>query len=373
VTLIETAEANLDRGMKTIRSIYEATARRGGISAAEVEARYGRITPSLTLDDAAGADLVVEAVFEDMPLKREIFGKLDRIAKPGALLASNTSTLDIDEIARSTKRPESVVGMHFFSPANVMKLVEVVRGAASSKSAVATAMAVSRKLAKVPVMVGVCDGFVGNRMLAQRGREAERLLIEGALPGEVDKVLLEFGFPMGPFAMGDLAGLDVGYCIRQARGIVSPVADRLHELGRLGQKTGAGYFRYAEGDRTPKDDPEVERIIAEVAAERGINRRTIPADEILARLIDPMINEGARILAEGKALRTSDIDVIWVYGYGWPTYRGGPMYYADRVGLGVIRDRLKRFADTLNEPSLNPAPLLEDLVAAGKGFAEWRR
>jgi len=372
VTLIDTDEAALQRGLKTIRDNYQATARRGGLDEAEVGARLGRITPVAALTAAADADLVIEAVFEDLALKREVFGALDRIAKPGALLASNTSTLDLDAIAASTGRPEEVVGMHFFSPANVMRLVEVVRGAASSATAVTTAMTLSRKLGKVPVLVGVCDGFVGNRMLAQRSRAAERLILEGADPAQVDRAAFDFGFPMGPFAMADLAGLDVGYRVRQSRGEASPVADRLVRMERLGQKTGAGYFRYAEGSRAPLPDPAVDRLIAAVAAGEGIERRDFTPAEILDRLILPMINEGAKILADGKAMRASDIDVIWVYGYGWPIYRGGPMFHADQLGLDIIRDRLRHLSETLHNPSLQPAPLIEELAAQGRGFADFR-
>jgi 3-hydroxyacyl-CoA dehydrogenase len=306
-------------------------------------------------------------VFEEMPVKKEVFTRLDGLAKPGAVLATNTSTLNVDEIASATKRPESVIGMHFFSPANVMRLLEVVRGARSAKPTIATAMAVGRRIAKVPVLVGVCDGFVGNRMLHQRGREAERLILEGALPHQVDKVLFDFGFPMGPFAMGDLAGLDVGWRIRKGKGAKSAVADRLCEMGRFGQKTGAGYYRYEAGDRTARPDPEVERIILDVSREMGIERRPIPDDEILARLLYPMVNEGAKILDEKLAIRASDIDVIWVYGYGWPVYRGGPMHWADSIGLDAIRKRMLELKPRLG-PHWQPADLLVRLAESGEGF-----
>jgi 3-hydroxyacyl-CoA dehydrogenase len=257
--------------------------------------------------------------------------------------------------------------MHFFSPANVMRLLEVVRGEKSAKDVVATAMSVGRRIAKVPVCVGVCYGFVGNRMLHQRGREAEKLILEGALPHEVDKVLTDFGFPMGPFAMGDLAGLDVGWRIRKGKGVKSAVADRICELGRFGQKTGAGYFRYEKGDRTPIPDADVEKIIVEVASEMGITRRKIGEDEILARLLYPMVNEGAKILEEKIAIRASDIDVIWVYGYGWPVYRGGPMFWADQVGLKAMRDRMQEWRKTQGE-DWKPAALLDRLATEGKTF-----
>jgi 3-hydroxyacyl-CoA dehydrogenase len=305
-----------------------------------------------------------------MPIKKEVFARLDRLAKPDAVLATNTSTLNVDEIAAATRRPDSVCGMHFFSPANVMRLLEVVRGAKSSKTVIATAMAVGRQIAKVPVLVGVCDGFVGNRMLHRRGREAEKLILEGALPHQVDKVLYDFGFPMGPFAMGDLAGLDVGWRIRKGKGAKSPVADRLCELGRFGQKTGAGYYRYAP-DRTSSPDPEVEKLILDVSREMGIQRRPISDDEIRARLLYPMVNEGAKILEEGLALRASDIDVIWVYGYGWPVYRGGPMFWADMVGLKAIRDRMLEWQRTQGDV-WKPAAWLSTLVDEGKGFLDPR-
>ena len=262
-----------------------------------------------------------------------------------------------------------MIGTHFFRPANVMRLLENVRGAKSSKTTVATAMALGRRIGKVPVLVGVCYGFVGNRMLHQRGIQAEKLILEGALPHAVDKVLTDFGFPMGPFAMGDLAGLDVGWRIRKGRGVKSPVADRICELGRFGQKTGAGYFRYEKGDRTPIPDADVEKIITEVAAEQGIVRRHIGDDEIRERLLYPMVNEGAKILEEKIAIRASDIDVIWVYGYGWPVYRGGPMFWADTIGLRTLRNRMLEFKKQAGGDAFwTPAPLLDQLAEAGKGF-----
>jgi 3-hydroxyacyl-CoA dehydrogenase len=367
VTVVEASREALDRGLGVVRKNYEATAARGRLSPDELARRLALIKGSVDFGDVADADMIVEAVFEEMPVKKEVFARLDGLAKPGAVLATNTSTLNVDEIASATKRPESVLGMHFFSPANVMRLLEVVRGAKTAKPTIATAMAVGRRIAKVPVLVGVCDGFVGNRMLHQRGREAERLILEGALPHQVDKVLFDFGFPMGPFAMGDLAGLDVGWRIRKGKGVKSAVADRLCEMGRFGQKTGAGYFRYEAGDRTARPDPEVERIILDVAREMGIERRPIPDDEILARLLYPMVNEGAKILDEKIAIRASDIDVIWVYGYGWPVYRGGPMHWADSVGLDVIRKRMLELKPRLG-PHWQPADLLVRLAESGEGF-----
>jgi 3-hydroxyacyl-CoA dehydrogenase len=369
VTVVEVNREALDRGLAIVRKNYEATAAKGRLTTADVEKRMGLITPTTDFGAVADADIVIEAVFEEMPIKKEVFAKLDAICKPDAVLATNTSTLDVNEIAAATRRPESVVGTHFFSPANVMRLLENVRGAKSSKTTIATAMAVGRRIGKVPVLVGVCHGFVGNRMLHQRGKESERLILEGALPQQVDRVLYDFGFPMGPFAMSDLAGLDVGWRIRKGRGEKALVADRLCELGRFGQKTGAGYYRY-EGDRTPRPDPEVEKIIVDVSSELGITRRPIADEEILQRLLYPMVNEGAKILEERLAIRASDIDVIWVYGYGWPVYRGGPMFWADSIGLRAVRDRMLEFGRRTGSDFWRPAPLLERLAEAGKGFLE---
>ncbi len=373
VTVIEANASALERGLGVVRKNYEISASRGGLAKEDVDNRMALIKGSVSYDDVADADLVIEAVFEDMALKKEIFGTLDRIAKPDAILATNTSTLDVNAIASATRRPESVIGLHFFSPANVMRLLEIVRGGATAKPVIASSMALAKTIRKVPVLVGVCDGFVGNRMLAQRGREAERLLIHGALPHQVDKVLTDFGFPMGPFAMGDLAGLDVGWRVRQARGTKAPIADAIYEAGRLGQKTSAGYYHYEPGSRAPLPDPDVERIIVEVSKALGVERKPISEAEMLERLVYPMINEGAKILDEGVALRPSDIDVIWIYGYGWPVYRGGPMHYADGIGLDKIAGRLAEFARRFNEPALEPAPLLRRLAEAGRGFADWRQ
>src|SRR5262247_1024090 len=367
VTVIEVAQEALDRGLGIVRKNYEATAARGRLTAADVEKRMGLITGTTEFKAAADADMVIEAVFEEMPVKKDVFVKLDAICKPDAVLATNTSTLDVDEIASATKRPESVIGTHFFSPANVMRLLENVRGAKSSKTTIATAMAVGRRIGKVPVLVGVCYGFVGNRMLHQRGKEAEKLFLEGALPHQVDKVLYDFGFPMGLFAMGDLAGLDVGWRIRKGRGEQSAIADRLCEIGRFGQKTGAGYYKYGTG-RTAIPDPDVEKIIVDVSTQLGITRRQISDEEILQRLLYPMVNEGAKILEEKIAIRASDIDVIWVYGYGWPVYRGGPMFWADSLGLKAVRDRLLEWQKQSGDAFWTPAPLLDRLASEGKGF-----
>jgi 3-hydroxyacyl-CoA dehydrogenase len=368
VTVVEVAQEALDRGLGIVRKNYEATASRGRITQADVDKRMGLITGTTDFNAIRDADLVIEAVFEEMPIKKEVFAKLDGIAKPEAVLATNTSTLDVDEIASATKRPESVIGTHFFSPANVMRLLENVRGAKSSKTTVATAMAIGRRIGKVPVLVGVCHGFVGNRMLHQRSAQAEKLILEGALPHQVDKVLTDFGFPMGPFAMSDMAGLDVGWRIRKGRGMKSAVADRICELGRFGQKTGAGYYRYEAGDRTPIPDIDVEKIIVDVATSMGTTRRVISDEEILQRLLYPMVNEGAKILEEKIAIRASDIDVIWVYGYGWPVYRGGPMFWADSIGLRALRDRMLEFKKASGDQFWTPAPLLDRLANEGKGF-----
>jgi 3-hydroxyacyl-CoA dehydrogenase len=369
VTLIETGRDLLDKGRDRIAANYRATMARGGLAAPDMEHRMGLIGGAVGIEAAGEADVVIEAVFEEMDLKKRVFAELDRVAKPGALLATNTSTLDVDEIALATARPQDVVGTHFFSPANVMRLLEIVRGTASAADAIATALALARRLGKVPAVVGVCYGFVGNRMLARRSVEAERLLLEGASPQEVEAALVEFGLPMGPFAMMDLAGLDVGWLIRKSRGERAAIEDALCEAGHFGQKTGKGYFRYETGSRTPIPDPEVEQIIAAAADRLGIARRKIEAAEIVERMVLPMVNEGARILDEGIAARPGDIDVIWVYGYGWPAWRGGPMYYADRLGLGQVRDRLAFYAKRSGNESLQPAGLISRLAAEGKGFA----
>ncbi|MGJ5131128.1 3-hydroxyacyl-CoA dehydrogenase NAD-binding domain-containing protein [Bradyrhizobium oligotrophicum] len=369
VTLIETAEEQLKRGMGVMQKNWEATAARGGIPADAPAKRMALIDGKVGLENVKDADLVIEAVFETMAVKKEVFGKLDQYAKPGAVLASNTSYLNIDAIAAETSRPQDVLGMHFFSPANVMKLCEIVRAAKTAPDALVTAVSIARKIAKVPAVVGVCDGFVGNRMLAQRGKQAEKLLFEGALPQQVDAVVTKFGMPMGPFAMGDLAGLDIGWRSRKDRGIKSEIADALCEAGRFGQKTGKGYYKYEAGSRAPLPDPDVEKLIDETLAKLGLKRRAVSDEEILERMMYPMINEGAKILAEGIAARPSDIDVVWLYGYGWPIYRGGPMYWADSVGLKHIAERLAFYAKETNDPSLEPALLLKQLAEEGKTFA----
>ncbi|HUK59244.1 MAG TPA: 3-hydroxyacyl-CoA dehydrogenase NAD-binding domain-containing protein [Stellaceae bacterium] len=366
VTLVDMSKEALERGVATVRRNYESAR---GMSANETARRMALITPSLELADIASADLVIEAVFEDLPLKQDVFKKLDGAAKRDAVIATNTSYQDVNEIAAATAHPERVLGMHFFSPANVMRLVEVVRGAKTAKPVLASALTLARRLRKVPVTVGVCYGFVGNRMLSLRSRAVERLLLEGALPQEIDAALVAFGFPMGPLAAADLAGLDVGFRARKARGTVFPIADAICEAGRFGQKTNAGYYHYEPGSRAPLADPEVERIIAGISERLGVTRRTVDAAEIVQRTMLPMVNEGARILEEKIALRASDIDVIWVYGYGWPVYRGGPMYYAESLGLKTVADRLGEQARLLDDKALEPAPLLARLAKEGKGFA----
>jgi 3-hydroxyacyl-CoA dehydrogenase len=373
VTLIETGEEQLKRGLGVMQKNYEATAARGGIPADAPAKRMGLIKGVVGLENVKDADLIIEAVFETMAIKKEVFGKLDQYAKPGAVLASNTSYLDINQIAAMTKRPQDVLGMHFFSPANVMKLCEIVRAEKTAPDALMTAVAIAKRIAKVPVVVGVCDGFVGNRMLAARGKQAEKFLFEGALPQQVDGVVTKFGIPMGPFAMGDLAGLDIGWRSRQDRGIKSEIADAICEAGRFGQKTGKGYYKYEAGSRSPLPDPEIEKLIHETLAKLGLKPREIGDDEILERMIYPMINEGARILEEKIAARPSDIDVVWLYGYGWPIYRGGPMFYADQVGLKKVAERLSFYAKQTDDPSLEPAPLLKRLADEGKTFASLAR
>jgi 3-hydroxyacyl-CoA dehydrogenase len=366
VTIVEARPEALDRGLSVIRRNYESTARKGRITAEDVERRMGLLSGSLDLASLADCDLVIEAVFEDMALKKEVFATLDGVAKPGAILATNTSYLDVNEIAAVTKRPEAVLGTHFFSPANVMRLLEVVRGERTAKPVVATAMQLARRIGKVAVLVGVCHGFVGNRMLAERQREANRLVLEGAMPWDVDRVLYEFGFPMGPFAMSDLAGLDIGWQRETSRG--ETVRDILCERDRRGQKTGAGFYDYDE-NRTARPSAEVEQVILDLSARKGIARRSVGDQEILERCLYPMINEGAKILEEGIAQRASDIDIVWINGYGWPVYRGGPMYYGDEIGLPTVLDRISAFEADLGA-EFRPAALLERLVAEGRSFRD---
>ncbi len=346
VTIVEMEQAALDRGTGTMRRNYEATAAKGRMTGEQVEGAMGLLTPTLSLDDLAGCDLIIEAVFENMDVKKDIFGKLDRIARPGAILASNTSYLNIDEIAASTSRPEDVVGLHFFSPANVMKLLEVVRGAKTAPDVLVTAMQLAKKIKKVAVVAGVCHGFIGNRMLMPRQVEATKLLLEGATPQQIDKVHVDFGMPMGPFQMADLAGVDIGWHRDPNR--IENIRDALAAQGRWGQKKGAGFYDY-DDKRRPSPSPVVQGIIDEFRAREGVEKREISDEEIVERTLYTMVNEGARILEEGMAQRASDIDVVWVYGYGWPVYRGGPMFWADTEGLAKIVEGLKRQQARLGE------------------------
>jgi 3-hydroxyacyl-CoA dehydrogenase len=369
VTVVEMSEDALKRGFGTIEKNYQASVKRGSLRQEDVEKRLGLFTRATSFDAVADADIIIEAVFEEMEIKKKVFGELDRLAKPGAVLATNTSYLDVNAIARTTKRPADVLGMHFFSPANVMKLLEIVRGEATAPDVLATAMAVGRRINKVPVVVGVCHGFVGNRMLSPRQQQAERLLLEGASPRDVDAAAVEFGFPMGPFGMGDLAGLDVGWRIRKAFGMRAEIADALCERGHFGQKTGKGFYVYEAGSRSGVPNPEVDELIAEASSRLGFKRRPIDRQEIIERLVFPMINEGAKILDEGIAYRPGDIDVIWVYGYGWPVWRGGPMYYGDQVGLRYVRDQLNAYVARSGDDSLKSSPYLNQLADEGRGFA----
>jgi 3-hydroxyacyl-CoA dehydrogenase len=371
VTVVETNEEALKRGFDTIQKNYQISVQRGALKQEDADRRFSLLTGTTSMDAVKDADIVIEAVFEEMEIKKQVFGALDKLAKPSAVLATNTSYLNVDQIAQTTKRPKDVLGTHFFSPANVMKLLEIVRGKETAPDVLATAMAVGRKIGKVPVVVGVCHGFVGNRMLSPRQNQAERLLLEGALPRDVDAAAVEFGFPMGPFAMSDLAGIDVGWRIRKALGTRNEIADALADMGRFGQKTGRGFYIYEKGSRSPIPDPEVEEIIASTSKRLGIARRQIDKKEIVERLIFPMINEGAKILDEGIAYRASDIDVIWVYGYGWPIWRGGPMYYADHIGLAYVRDQLANYAKVSGNKSLEPSPLLTRLAAENGSFASF--
>ena len=362
VIMIEVKQDALDRGISTVRKNYE---RSRTAKPEETEARMSRLTGSLDMSALADCDMVVEAVFERMDIKKDIFTKLDAICKPGAILATNTSGLNIDEIASVTKRPEAVIGLHFFSPANVMKLVEVVRADHTSKSVIATCMKLSKRIGKIAVLVGVCPGFVGNRILGARQREAQKLMFEGAMPWDIDRVLYDFGFPMGPFAMSDLAGLDIGWVKEKSNG--ETIRDVLCEMDRRGQKTGAGYYDYDPETRAAKPSPVTETIIQDFVAKSGVNPRQITDEEILERCLYPMVNEGAKILEEGKAIRASDIDVIWQNGYGWPVYRGGPMFWGDQIGAAKIAAKMAEYEGQMGE-AYKPAKLLEEKAAEGKAF-----
>ncbi len=369
VTILEMTREALDRGTANMAKNYDISVKRGSLTEEVKAKRLGLLKGTTDYADLADCDLIIEAVFEEMAVKKEVFGKLDAVAKPGAILASNTSYLDVNEIAASTSRPADVLGMHFFSPANVMKLLEIVRGKKTAPDVLATALDVAKRIAKVPVVVGVCHGFVGNRMLAARSAELEDLLLEGATPSQVDKVFTDFGWPMGPFAMGDLAGLDIGWRNRKSLGKSAAIGDALCEQGRFGQKTGKGYYIYEAGSRAPKPDPEVEALIEEKAREKGVNRREISADEIAERTMYPMVNEGAKILEEGIAARASDVDIVWINGYGFPIGKGGPMFWAELEGLGRIVERLEHWHGKTGKDVFEPAALLKQAAADGTGLS----
>jgi 3-hydroxyacyl-CoA dehydrogenase len=376
VLLKETEQAALDRGLVAIRKNYDSSVKKGRFSQAVMDQRMALIHPQLTYDGFDKADLIIEAVFESMPLKKQIFGEIDKVAKPDCVLASNTSTLDIDEIADATSRPQMVIGLHFFSPAHVMRLVEIVRGKHPSNEVVATSLAIAKKLGKVGVVVGNCRGFVGNRMMLPYMREAQFLVEEGSTPERVDKALTDFGMAMGIFAVDDMGGIDLAYRVKQEYAHlrkpgerVPLVLDKLYEMGRLGQKRGMGWYRYDE-TRAPISDPEVHALIEKTASEAGIARRGITPEEIIERCVYVMINEGARILEEGHAQRAADIDVIYCTGYGFPSYRGGPMWYADTVGLRNVYARVHEFHKQYGH-LWEPAPLLKRLAEEGRSFADW--
>ncbi|WP_322066371.1 3-hydroxyacyl-CoA dehydrogenase NAD-binding domain-containing protein [Burkholderia ubonensis] len=374
VVLLETKQDALERGLATIRKNYDAQVKKGKLTQEKHDARMALITPTLSYADLKDADLIIEAVFEELGVKEQVFRQLDEAAKPGAILASNTSTLDVNRIAAFTKRPQDVVGMHFFSPANVMKLLEVVRGEATAKDVLATVMAIAKKIRKTAVVSGVCDGFIGNRMIEQYIRQALFLLEEGALPAQVDRAIEKFGFAMGPFRMSDLAGNDIGWAIRKRRYVEKPdlhyskIADRLCEQGRFGQKTGAGWYDYAPGERKAKPSALVDEMIVAYSQERGVERRKIGDDEIVERLVFALVNEGAKILEEKIASKASDIDMVYLTGYGFPLWRGGPMLYADTVGLYNVERAICRYAAAANGDAWQLAPSIAELAQAGRGF-----
>jgi 3-hydroxyacyl-CoA dehydrogenase len=364
VTIIEMSQDGLDRGTGTMRKNYEASAAKGKLTEEQVGHAMGLLTPTLDFSALSDADLIIEAVYENMNVKKEVFGKLDKIAKPGAILASNTSYLNLNEIAAATSRPGDVVGMHFFSPANVMKLLEVVRGDKTAPDVLLTAMTIGKRVRKVPVVAGVCHGFIGNRMLMPRQIEATKLLLEGATPEQVDRVHVEFGMPMGPFQMADLAGVDIGWHRDPNR--IENVRDALCAIDRWGQKRGAGFYDYDE-KRRPSSSPVVQQIIEDFAKKKGVARREITTEEIVERTLYSMVNEGAKILEEGIAQRASDIDVVWVYGYGWPVYRGGPMYWAEREGLAKIVDGLRHQEERM-KPEFSFSKLLLNKAEKAESF-----
>ena len=378
VTLVEMKQEALDRGLANIRKNYASTVSKGRLTQAKMDERMALIVPALDIAATKNADLVIEAVFERMDVKQDVFRKLDAVAKPGAILATNTSTLDVNQIAAVTKRPADVIGLHFFSPANVMRLLEVVRGAKTGKDVLATSLALAKKIGKVPVVADISkrmsDGFIGNRMLEKYMRQSLYLVEEGASPAQVDKAATDWGLAMGPFTMGDMAGLDISWDIRKRRYAENPqfefprVADRICEAARLGQKTGKGWYRYEPGNRKPLPDPEAEAIISAYRKEIGLTPRAITEQEIVERLVYALSNEGARILEEGIALRASDIDITYLMGYGFPHYRGGPMFWADAQGLDKVLARIETFNCGYRGEHWKPAPLLVKLAAEGKKF-----
>jgi 3-hydroxyacyl-CoA dehydrogenase len=374
VTLIDMNQAAVDKGIGIIRKNYAATVSKGRLKQEEMDKRMALISPKTDFGEIKDADIVVEAVFERMDVKQDVFRKLDAIAKPGAILATNTSTLDVDQIAAVTKRPQDVIGTHFFSPANVMRLLEVVRGKKTDKGVLATTMKLGKTLKKVPVVSGVCDGFIGNRMLEKYGQQSLFVIDEGATPQQVDAALYKFGMAMGPFTMYDMAGNDIGWEVRKRRYkerpdfVYSKIADRVCEQGRFGQKTGKGFYKYEAGNRKPLPDPEVDKIISSYREEIGVKPRNISDDEIVQRLIYALVNEGAHILEEGIALRASDIDMVYLTGYGFPAYRGGPMFYADTVGLDKVLASIQKFQTGYQGAAWKPAPLLVKLAKEGRKF-----
>ncbi len=374
VTILEVKQEALERGLATIKKNYANTVAKGRLSQADMDKRMALLSTTLSYDSIKNADMVIEAVFEEMEVKKKVFQELDRVMKPGAILASNTSTLDVNAIAAVTSRPQSVIGTHFFSPANVMRLLEIVRGAKTSKEVLASVMKLAKTIRKVGVVSGVCDGFIGNRMVEEYIRQATFLLEEGALPQQVDGALQRWGMAMGPFAMSDLAGLDIGWAIRKRKvkenpsEVFSKIGDRICEMGRFGQKTGAGFYRYEAGDRKPIPDPAIEAFIVAYSKEQGIERRSITDEEIIERCIYALVNVGAQILDEGIALRASDIDMVYLTGYGFPAYRGGPMFYADTVGLKAVLAAVERFQQGRHGHYWKPAALLAKLDGEGKTF-----
>ena len=374
VTILEMKQEALDKGLAGIRTVYERSVAKGKLTADKLAQRMALVTGTLSYDALAQADIVVEAVFEDMGVKELVFRELDKLMKPGAILATNTSSLDVNRIAAFTGRPQDVIGLHFFSPAHVMKLLEIVRGAQTAPDVLLTALALAKKLRKTGVVSGVCDGFIGNRMLEQYLRQAYFLLEEGALPEQVDRAIEAFGFAMGPFRMSDLAGNDIGWHIRKRRAIEAPgfayskLPDRLCEQGRFGQKTGAGWYDYQAGARTATPSSTVDAMVEQYSNGIGVARRAIPDAEIVERLVYALVNEGAKIVEEGIALRASDIDMVYLSGYGFPLHRGGPMLYADMVGLPAVLAAIEGFARGRNGEAWTPAPLLVQLAAAGGAF-----